>query len=128
MEALKTPAIVKNIENIRLISENMNEASTKMQNTMKQLKETGVIDDAKELIKSARTKIDSIDGNGEGGIRGQDLRAVTTAIKEMLESVKGLVDELKITVGSSKKSGTIHNIEETIKEASDIYNTVRYDA
>ena len=59
MEALKTPEIVKNIENIRLISENMNEASTKMQNTMNQLKETGVIDEAKELIKSTKSKINS---------------------------------------------------------------------
>jgi len=127
MEALKTPEMVKNIENIRMISENMNEASTKMQNTMKQLKETGVIDEAKELIKSAKSKIDSFGGSGEGGISGQDLRDVTTAVKEMLVSIKGLADELKITVASSKKSGTIHNIAETVKEASDIYNTVRYD-
>src|SRR3989337_2545717 len=87
MEALKTPEIVKNIENIRLISENINEAFTKMQNTMKQLKETGVIDEAKELIKSAKSKIDSFGGGGEGGISGHDLRDVTTAVKEMLESI-----------------------------------------
>jgi len=127
MEALKTPEIVKNIENIRLISENMNEASTKMQNTMKQLKETGVIDEAKELIKSAKSKIDLFGGNGEGGISGQDLHDVTTAVKEMVQSIKGLADELKITVGSSKKSGTIRNIEETVKEASDIYKTIVRD-
>jgi hypothetical protein len=127
MESLKSPEMVKNIENIRLISENMNEASTKMQDTVKQLKETGVIDEAKELIKSAKSKIDSFGGSGEGGINGQDLRDVTTAVKEMFESIKGLVDELKTTATSSKKSGTIRIIEETVKEASDIYNTVRYD-
>lgn len=127
MESLKSPEMVKNIENIRLISENMNEASTKMQNTMNQLKETGVIDEAKELIKSAKGKIDSFGGSGEGSITGQDLRDVTTAVKDMLESIKGLVDELKVTVASSKKSGTIHNVEETVKEASSIYNTIRYD-
>ena len=127
MESLKSPEIVKNIENIRMISENMKEASTKMQDTMKQLKETGVIDEAKELIKSTKSKIDAF-GGGEGSISGQDLRDVTTAVKDMLESIKGLVDELKMTVGSSKKSGTIRNIEETVKEASDIYKTVRYEA
>jgi hypothetical protein len=127
MESLKSPEMVKNIENIRSISENMNEASTKMQDTMKQLKETGVIDEAKDLIKSAKSKIDSFGGSGEGGISGQDLRDVTTAVREMLESIKGLVDELKITAASSKRSGTIRNIEETVKEASDIYNTVRQD-
>ncbi len=59
MQELKTPEIVKNIENFRLISENMNEASTKIQNTMQQLRETGVIDEGTELIKSAKGKIDS---------------------------------------------------------------------
>ena len=125
MESLKSPEMVKNIENIRMISENMNEASTKMQNTMKQLKETGVIEEAKELIKSTKSKIDAFGGSGEGSISGQDIRDVTTAVKDMLESIKGLVDELKMTVTSSKKSGTIHNIKETLKEASDIYSTIR---
>lgn len=127
MESLKSPEMVKNIENIRLISENMNEASTKMQNTMKQLKETGIIDEAEELIKSAKGKINAFGGSGEGGISGQDLRDVTTAVREMLESIRGLADELKITVASSKKSGTISNIAEAVKEASDTYNTVKYD-
>ena len=125
MESLKSSEMVKNIENIRLISENMSEASTKLQNTMNQLKETGVIDDVKQLIHSAKTGIESFGGSGEGSISGQDLRDVTTAVKEMLESIKGLVDELKTTVVSSKKSGTVRNIEETVKEASDILNTVR---
>jgi hypothetical protein len=52
---------------------------------------------------------------------------VTTAVREMLESIKGLVDEIKTTAVSSKKSGIIRNIEETAREASDIYDTVRYD-
>jgi hypothetical protein len=127
MESLNSPEMVKNIENIRLISENMNEASTKMQNTMKQLKETGVIDEAKELIKSAKSKINSFGGSGEGGISGQDLRDVTSSVREMLESIRGLADELRITIASSKKSGTIRNIEEAVKEASDTYHTVRQD-
>jgi uncharacterized protein YjgD (DUF1641 family) len=63
IQVLKTPEVVRNIENFRLISENMNEASTKMQNTMQQLKETGIIDEGTDLVKSARSKIDSF-GNG----------------------------------------------------------------
>jgi methyl-accepting chemotaxis protein len=50
MQGLKTPEMVKNIENFRLISENMNEATTKMKDTMHQLKETGVIDESTQLI------------------------------------------------------------------------------
>jgi hypothetical protein len=38
------------------------------------------------------------------------------AIKEMLRSISALVDELKLTMIESKESGTIHNIEEAIRE------------
>jgi len=128
IQGLKTPEIVKNIENLRLISENMNEASTKMQNTLQQLRETGVIDEAKELIKSTKGKIDSFDDGGEGSINGKDLRDVSTATKEMLVSIKDLMIELKVTVASSKKSETIRNVKETIKEGSDIYRTTIAEA
>ncbi len=123
MQGLSTPEMVKNIENFRLISENMNQASTKMQNTMQQLKETGVIDQGAELIKSAKGKINSF-GDGEGNINGQDLHDVTTATKEMMVSIKELVIELTVTAASSKKSTTIRNVKETINEASDIYKTI----
>ncbi|HUT05482.1 MAG TPA: hypothetical protein VMW74_02175 [Nitrosopumilaceae archaeon] len=121
IQGLKAPEIVKNIENFRLISENMNEASTKMQITMQQLKETGVIDESTELIKSAKGKINSF-GDG-ASINGQDLREVSIATKEMFVSLKDLMMELKVTVASSTKSGTIRNVKETINETSDIYKT-----
>jgi len=121
IQSLKTPEMVRNIENFRLISENMNEASTKMQNTMQQLHETGVIDESTDLIKSAKGKINSF---GEGdSINGQDIREVSIATKEMFVSLKDLMMELKVTVASSTNSGTIRNVKETIDEASDIYKT-----
>jgi len=123
MEALKTPGMVANIENFRLISENMNEAAKKMENAVVLLKETGVIEEAKELISSVKGKVDSF---GNGGANWQELRETNTAIKEMMESISALVDEVKITIVSSKKSGTIHSIKETTKEAADIYNAIRY--
>ena len=57
IQSIKTPEIIKNIENFRLISENMKEASTKIQNTMQQLRETGVIDETTQLIKSTKSKL-----------------------------------------------------------------------
>jgi muramoyltetrapeptide carboxypeptidase LdcA involved in peptidoglycan recycling len=78
IQVLKTPEMVKNIENFRLILENMNEVFTKMQNTLRQLEETGVINEAKELIKSAKCTMDSF------GSTGQDLHEISTAIKEMI--------------------------------------------
>ena len=98
IEVLKTPEMVKNIENFRLISENMNDASTKMQNTLKQLEDRGIINEAKGLIRSAKYTMDSF------GDKSQDLHEISTAIKEMIKSISGLVDELKITVIDSKKS------------------------
>jgi methyl-accepting chemotaxis protein len=119
---LKTPEMVRNIENFRLISENINEVSTKMQNTLDQLEKTGVINEASGLIKSAKNAM------GSFGDNGQDLSEMSTAIKEMFKSIRSLVDELRITVAYSKKSGTIRSIEETVKEASEMYKTAhRYN-
>jgi hypothetical protein len=101
----------------------MNEASTKMQNTMQQLKETGIIDEGTDLVKSARSKIDSFGNGNDASISGQDLVEMSIVTKEMLVSIKELMVELKVTVASSKKSETIQNFNETIKEASDLYKT-----
>ena len=91
IEDLKTPEMVKNIENVRLISENMNNVFTKIQNTVKHLEETCVITDARELAKSAKNTMDSFSGSS------QDLHEISTSIKEMFKSVTTLVDELRVT-------------------------------
>jgi hypothetical protein len=135
METMKTPEWQQNMENIRVISQNINSVSATMDKTTSGLKETGVIDDAKDLIKTVRTKMDSFGGasisqqsaGGEAraGISGQDLKDLGSSFKEMLEAVKALAWELRVTVADSKKSGTVRNIEETFREASDTYRTVK---
>ena len=123
MQSLQTPEMVRNIENFRLISENMNEVSARTQNTVQQIRETGAIDQAADLIKSAKGKINSFGEGSENSISGQDLRDVSYASKEMLVSIKDLMNELTVTIASSQKSGTIHNVKETINEASNLYKT-----
>jgi hypothetical protein len=139
METMKTPEWQQNMENIRVISQNINSVSATMDKTTSGLKETGVIDDAKDLINAVRSKMDSFGGGGDSqqsaggeggggpraGISGQDLKDLGTSFKEMLEAVKALAWELRVTVADSKKSGTMHNIEETFREASDTYRTVK---
>jgi hypothetical protein len=137
METMKTPEWRQNMENIRLISENINSVSTRMDRTSAGLKETGIIDDAKGLINTVRSKMDSFGGGaggsegqqsaaaGGGGISGQDLKELSTSFKEMLEAIKALASELSLTVTESKKSGTVYNIEETFREASDTYRTLK---
>ena len=135
-ETMKTPEWQQNMENIRLISENMNTVSARMDKTAAGLKETGIIDDAKGLINTVKSKTDSFGagadgeqrtagGGGGGGISRQDLKELSTSFKEMLEAIKALAGELSLTVADSKKSGTVHNIEETFREASDTYRIVK---
>ena len=128
IQGLNTSEMVKNIENFRLISENMNETSTKMEHTMNQLRETGVIYEASELMKSAKSKINSFADGGIDSINGQDLREMSYASKEMLLSIKDLMDEITVSVVSSKKSVTISNVKDTIKEVSSIYKTTAVQA
>jgi hypothetical protein len=137
METMRTPEWQQNLENIRLISENMNSVSARMDRTTAGLKETGIIDDAKELISTVRSKMGSFGGGvgadgqqsgaagGGTGISGQDLKDLSISLKEMLEAIKALAWELRLTVSESKKSGTMYNIEETFREASDTYSTLK---
>jgi hypothetical protein len=90
IEALRTPEMVKNIENFRLISENICDVSTRMQNTVKRLEETGIIDDTKALIKSVTSTAYSF------GNCGEDLLEMSNAIKEIIKSIRFLVDKLRV--------------------------------
>jgi hypothetical protein len=134
METMKSPEWQQNMENIRIISENINSVSARVDKTSAGLKETGIVDDAKDLISTIRTKMGSFSGDGQqsvagdssrGGVSGQDLKELSISFKEMLEAVKALAWELKVTVEESKKTGTVHNIEETYREASDTYRTIK---
>lgn len=132
METMKSPEWQQNMENIRVISENINSVSARMDKTSSELKGTGIVDDAKDLISTIRTKMGSFSSEGQqsaaggrGGISGQDLKELSTSFREMLEAVKSLASELKVTVEESKKTGTVHNIKETYREASDTYRTIK---
>jgi hypothetical protein len=119
METMKSPEWQQNMENIRIISENINSVSERMDRTSAGLKETGIIDDAKDLISTIRAKMGSFSDDGQqssagegragrvgggGGINGQDLKELSTSFKEMLESVKALASELRVTVAEDRKS------------------------
>jgi len=119
IQSLQTPEMVKNIENFRLISENLNDSSARIQNTVKELNESGIINKTASLVDSAKAKIDSFDSKGNLGIP-----EVIASSHEMFVSITGLVNEITQTVSYSKKSTTVSNIKETIQGASEIYNTV----
>ena len=89
IEALKSPDMVKNIENFRLISDNINQASTKMQDTLKRLEGTGVINEAAGLIKSTKSAVDLLGNNG------QDFIKTSTAVIEILQTIKAAQDTIR---------------------------------
>jgi hypothetical protein len=124
MQVMKEPEWQQNIENMRLISQNFNQASERMDKTMRELRESGIIDEAKDLISTAKSKISSFDtGENSQGIGMKDVREVTVAIREMLESIKGLTEEIKSTISESRRPGrTIGNLQEASHEMREALN------
>ncbi|MDH3657039.1 MAG: hypothetical protein OEM77_02775 [Nitrosopumilus sp.] len=123
IQGLNTQEMVKNIENFRMISESMSETSGKMENTMNHLRETNVMYDASDLMKSIKDKIDSFN-DGSESINGQDVRDVSIASKDMMLSVKDMVNEITLCIEASKKSVIVRNVNHTITEVADISKMV----
>ena len=109
IKSLKEPAMVTNIENIRKTTESFEKTSARIERVTMELKNSGVLDETRETIKSAKYTISSVGDS-------KNLGETMDALKEMLSSISALVDELKLTMIESKESGTIHNIEEAIRE------------
>jgi translation initiation factor 2B subunit (eIF-2B alpha/beta/delta family) len=118
IKSLKEPTMVTNIENIRKTTESIEKSSARIERVTMELKNSGVLDETMETIKSAKYTISSV-GNSK------NLGETMDALKEMLRSISVLVDELKLTVVESKQSGTIHNIEETIRETRSAFTEHR---
>lgn len=87
-------------------------------------KETGVIDETSEIIKSVKGQVDMFSEKSGDNISGQHIRDVTVTTKEMLASIKDLVNELTLTIACSQKSTVIRNVQESIQDASEIYKTI----
>ena len=118
IKSLKEPTMVTNIENIRKTTESIEKSSARIERVTMELKNSGVLDETRETIKSANYTISSVGDS-------KNLGETMDALKEMLRSISALVDELKLTVVESKQSGTIHNIEETIRETRSAFTEHR---
>ncbi len=116
LEMLKEPAMVTNIENMRLTAESFEKAGARIEGAVAELKSSGVLDEVKGAAASARNAIDSV-GSGTG--TGETI----TAVKEMIRSLSGLIDELKLTVSASKQGGVVRNIEETVHDTREIFSS-----
>ena len=117
IESFKDPQMVKNLENLRITAEAMQNITVKVEKMVKEIKQTGVIDEASTTIKSARNTIESSETN-------QNLAEMISAIREMLQSIGGLLEQLKITIASSKRTGSIHITKQALDHASTIYENI----
>src|ERR671937_3317593 len=100
MESLKDPGMVRNIENIRIMSETMENLSERMKNAVSEFKTTGIIDETKETTRFIKKKMDSISNNSDSN-NSQNLKELTLAFKDTVQSIKDLADELKLTAVSA---------------------------
>ncbi len=81
-DSLKDPPMLKNIENMNLSSEAMQNAAVNIRTIRSELDATGIIEEAR--ITSALSK------------EIQNLTDLTTSFKDIARSVKELMDELRL--------------------------------
>ena len=81
-DSLKDPPMLKNIENMNLSSEAMQNAAVNIRTIRSELDAAGIIEEGR--ITSALSK------------EIQNLTDLTTSFKDIVRSVKGLMDELKL--------------------------------
>lgn len=124
METMKSPEWVQNMENIRKIVDDVDRSSERMDNTIRQMKETGVFEEAKSFMQTARKTMDAF-GSADGAMKGPEMRDVIVSVREMIQSVKLLTDELKIAAAESRQSGSIKELQEAARDISGAYSTVK---
>jgi hypothetical protein len=118
MESLRKPEMVKNFDNIRLTAEAIESTSRRLEASVLEIKKTQILERASETLVAVRGALSS-PGNKN------NMSEVTSSVKETLLSLKSLIDELRLTVSASKKSGLLSSAGEAAKEASDLYRSMR---
>jgi hypothetical protein len=118
MASLREPEMVKNIDNMRLTAEAIENTSKRMETLVVEIKKTGVFEQISETLVAGRNTLTSSDNK-------KMMNDLTSAIKEMFMAITALIDEMKLAVDESKKSGLLYNVDEVGKEASNFYHALR---
>jgi DNA repair ATPase RecN len=88
-DSLEDPQMVSNIKSMRSTFEAVQDTGDRMKNVLEHVKETGIIDEAKNTARSVRNKTDSINSD-------QNLKELIILFKDTVRSVKSLVNELRM--------------------------------
>lgn len=96
-DSLKTPSMLKNIENMNLISEAMQNVAENIKNIRSELDATGILEEARNTS--------SIVGmNSTFNKKIQNLKDLGTDCKDIARSIKELTNELKLDTSKSAQS------------------------
>ena len=88
-KSLREPEMIKNMDNMRLAAETMQNASKRLESSIQEIKKTGVFEEASEVLKAAREN-------------KNNMSEITSAVKEMQVSITALRDELRLTANDFK--------------------------
>lgn len=90
-KSLSEPEMIKNMDNMRLAAEAIENTSKKLESSILEIKKTGIFEEASEVLKAARENKNNISG-------------ITSAVKELQMSITALRDELGLTANDFKRS------------------------
>lgn len=96
-DSLKAPPMLKNIENMNLTSEAMQNVAKNIKNIRSELDATGIIEEARNT-----STIVGMNSNFNKKI--QNLKVLATDCKDIARSVKELTNELKLDTSKSAQS------------------------
>jgi hypothetical protein len=85
-KSFEDPQMVENIENMRKTFEGMKDAGDRMKIVFAEVKETGIMDEAKDMADSVKNMT---------GYNNQNLKELINTFKDTMRSVKSLANELK---------------------------------
>ena len=96
-DSLKAPPMLKNIENMNLTSEAMQNVAENIRNIRSELDATGIIEEA-------RNTSTIVGMNSTFNKKIQNLKGLTTSCKDIVRSVKELTNELNLDTNKSAQS------------------------
>jgi cell fate (sporulation/competence/biofilm development) regulator YmcA (YheA/YmcA/DUF963 family) len=96
-DSLKAPPMLKNIENMNLTSEAMQNVAENIKNIRSELDATGIIEEA-------RNTSTIVGMNSTFNKKIQNLKDLATSCKDIARSVKELTNELKLDTNKSAQS------------------------
>ena len=141
VQAVNSPEMIKNIENIQIAAEAARGASSNVNKISQIMKESGIMNEAKEMASVVKS---SLVGNTDTNMQAAGVRfggssksgisfnlnsvgEVFESVKEVNRSISELVQELKLAAKQSRESdvGIVHNLADTTRDLHKTYENLK---